>query len=326
MNIWLFRRLMEAATEGGADGGGTGTPDPAVRIDLERRAQQMGWSPKDQWRGDPKHWVDADVFVKRGEEVMPLLQANNRKLEAQVMNLNTQLQQATQRLEAATESIEVLKGLGNKQVLTDAKQRRKELLRQQAEARRDNNTDLEVEIGEELSDVTATIQKTEAEIEEAPAARKPSGKGQSQPSAAANPAVDPAFLAWKAENPWFGTDAKRSAIATAVGQELRQDPANAGLTGKAFFDRISQEVNSFFAVHSQAAGRTVTSKVEGSNGAGAGSEGGAGGGSGSAHSWNDLPAEAKAACERQAARVVGQGRAFKDLKEWKAHYVQKYFE
>ena len=48
---------------------------------LEDRAAQMGWVPVDKFRGDPAHWVDAETFVKKGEEVMPILRANNRRLE-----------------------------------------------------------------------------------------------------------------------------------------------------------------------------------------------------------------------------------------------------
>lgn len=330
MNPYLFRRLMEAAAEGGggAGSGGDSAPDPAVRAELERRATAMGWSPKDQWRGDPKHWIDAEAFLKRGEEVMPLLQANNRKLEIQVHSLSTQLQQATQQLTAAQESIEVLKGLGAKQTVRDGKARRKELLRQQAEARRDNNTELEVELGEQISELGEVIKGAEEEIEAAPAAKKKgaagTGTGTGTPPAQ-DPANDPAYIAWKAENPWFGVDEYRSAIAVAAGQRLKRDPTTAGLVGPAFFSKVSEEVNKFFAVH-QAATRTSGSKVEGAGGGGNGGGSGSDASGGSNHSWNDLPADAKAACERQAQRVVGEGRAFKTLAEWKKHYVQKYFE
>ena len=46
--------------------------------DVEARARDMGWSPRDSWRGKAEDWIDAETFVKRGTEILPILRAKSR--------------------------------------------------------------------------------------------------------------------------------------------------------------------------------------------------------------------------------------------------------
>lgn len=59
-------------------------------------ARQLGWVPQEEFRGDQSRWVDADSFVKRGHEVMPILKANNARLMGEVTSLKATLTEATQ--------------------------------------------------------------------------------------------------------------------------------------------------------------------------------------------------------------------------------------
>ena len=47
---------------------------------LEREARVFGWVPKEEFRGSDTDWVDAEVFVKRGKEINPILRKNNELL------------------------------------------------------------------------------------------------------------------------------------------------------------------------------------------------------------------------------------------------------
>jgi hypothetical protein len=291
----------------------------------------MGWSPKEQWRGDPNRWIDAPDFVKRGEEVLPILQGHSRKSDAKIQQLEAQLQRTTTLLTAAQESINVLTNLNTKASRDAAKDKRKELLRAQAQARRDENHDLEVELGEQIADQTAAIQQAEAEVDGAGEDGKASTtKGKKKAPAASadpstNPVNDPIFQAWNAENTWFGTDNRKTALAVEIGREIRNSPEGAALQGRIFFDKVTEEVNKMFTQHRQAAGSKVESGGAGGNGGNGSSNGGSGGAGGSGKSYSELPADAKAACERQSAWVVGEGRAFKDINAWRKHYTQTYF-
>lgn len=325
----IHRLFQETAGNDGAAGGGAGGDNgggepPAQNPEVEQRAREMGWSPKEQWRGNPNSWIDAKTFVERGEHVMPILQANSRKDRAELAALRRQLQEQGVQLQTANESIQVLTNISTEQGRAAAKEKRRELLRQQAQARTDGNTDLEIDLGEQIADVTAEITAQA----EAPApkkgAKKPSGQ---QPSSnEPDPVAHPDYQAFVSENSWFGVDHIKTAVATAVGQQLRSDPANNHLQGKAFFDRVVAETNK--ALGGQQPQQRASSKVEGAgNGAGNNGSGGGGGGNGTSNgkSYADLPADAKAACDKDARRLVGEGKAFKTEADWRKYYVNIYF-
>ena len=60
-------------------------PPPADPV--EDLAREMGWAPKDQWRGDPDQWKDARTFVRSTADI-------NRSISKEVR----ELRETTQRL------------------------------------------------------------------------------------------------------------------------------------------------------------------------------------------------------------------------------------
>lgn len=342
MNILRFMvgRLLETAGGdaaaagggGGGDGGAGGgqTPQSAA---VEQRALEMGWAPKDQWRGNPDSWIDAQTFVQRGEQMLPILQANSRKDRAELAALRRQLQDQGVQLQSANESIQILTNISTEQGRATAKEKRRELLRQQAAARAEGNTDLEIDLGEQIADVTAEINAKPVQGQgqgqgNGQQGNRGNGQGQRQQPTqqqqqprGEDPTSDPAYQAFVSENSWFGVDRRKTALATAVAQDLRADRANDSLQGKAFFDRVAAEVGKIFAPQ-----RATGTKVEGAGG------GGGGNGNNSAtndpasgKSYADLPQDAKAACDRDAKRLVGEGKTFKTEADWRKHYVTMYF-
>jgi len=328
--------LEQAAADGANAGGGAGEAggeqnqnqdaSSADQAALQERARSMGWAPKDQWRGDPQNWLDAGEYVQRGEQILPILRSNLQRTEAELTRMRADFQRQSTLLQAANESIQVLTNLSTEQSRETAREKRRELLRQQAQARTDGNAELEIDLGEQIADVTAEINSAETAVEKPAAKRKTTASAaqatESQ-SAAPDPTTDPAYQAFVRDNPWFGTDHRRSALAVAIGRELKQDPATQQLVGAAFFNRIVSEVNKIFSPQQRG-----SSKVEG--GVGGGTSNGSGSGSdsrdaASGKAYADLPADAKAACDRQANWVVGEGRAFKDVAAWRKHYVTVYF-
>jgi hypothetical protein len=321
------------ATGGGGDntgsgGGGDGAGN-TQRVEVEQRARDWGWTPKEQWRGDPAGWLDAPDFVRRGEQVLPILQANYRKTEAELRQVRQQNQRMEQQLTAATESIEVLTNMSTEQTRQAAKERRRELLRAQAKARTDGDAEAEIDLGEQIADLTVEIQQAEAEPQNAGQPQrkqkgvKPGstagGNPPTPPASETDPTRDPDYQAFVQQNSWFGTDRRRTALATAIGQELRADPANNHLQGKAFFDKVVAEVNRTIAPPRQG------SKVESGGGGGNGGGGNSDIDPVSGKGFNDLPPEAKSAYERQGKMVVGPGRAFKTMEEWRKYYVHSYY-
>jgi hypothetical protein len=279
-----------------------------MTTEVEQKASEMGWSPKETFRGDPEKWVDAEAFVKRGEELMPILQANNRRLLGEVSNLRNDLAATKETLKASSEAIEELKTYNSEATRIAMKAQRKDLVRAIEVARKDGEVETVTELTEQLDEHTAALAEAE---NTKPSGKKPNGRAEPVVTA---PVVDPEFATWAAENPWYGTDLKRTALANAIGQELRKDTANALLGGRKFLEKIEVELDMFLGGNTA---RNGASRVEG------GKRGGDGGGGGK--SYVDLPADAKAACERAAMRVVGKGRAYTNIVDWQKKYASDFF-
>lgn len=59
-------------------------------VNVEQEARDQGWVPLEDWRGDPEKHVDAETFVKRGEEIAGLATAKARRLEERLDALESE--------------------------------------------------------------------------------------------------------------------------------------------------------------------------------------------------------------------------------------------
>lgn len=270
---------------------------------VEQTARDMGWKPKEEFRGEEGKWVDAETFVNRGENFIPILRANNRKLEDQLNDTRTRLETTNSLLQASQEAIAELKKFHTESTVRQVAEAKKALLTQLKEAKEAGDVEAEVRLTDELADVREAQRTAEA----APPAAAPAPKPP--------PQEDPVFTAWKEENPWFSDKPRLRALALGVAEEIRT--ANPNLTGKKFFEKVSEEMREYTHPESD----LPTSKVSGGRPNGNGSAGT----SPKTRGFSDLPQEAKDACERQGKKLVGAGRAFKTSAEWQSHYVEQYF-
>jgi hypothetical protein len=71
--------------------------------DFDHEARELGWLPKEEFKGDPSRWTDAETFVKKGDEVMPLIKAQNKRLKREIDDLKKQFRQASAHFGAAEE-------------------------------------------------------------------------------------------------------------------------------------------------------------------------------------------------------------------------------
>jgi hypothetical protein len=300
----MFQKLFEEADDTGAAGGGG---DDGVSAADEQKARQLGWVPQDEWQGDPEKWRPASDFLTRGEEIMPLLKANNRRLHQQV---SAQSQEMAALRRALEEQQEILRALqeSNAEISTQRKEAEVESLTTQiAEAREANNVALEAKLQAKLTNLTRELEEPEEEPVKKPRAPDPQAFRQEQ-----------WWQDWIAENPWYEEDENRTIFADALSARMRQDPANRGLTGKAFLDKMAAEVEKRFP---SARGTGGSARVEAGGGRGAGGNNG-----GNGHSYADLPAAAKAACDKYAKKLVGtKPGQFKTEKEYRENYARKFF-
>lgn len=68
-------------------------PITEVESDVEKRAKELGWVPKDQFRGRPDNHIDAETFVQRRTDEFNSLKDENRDLRRSFDELKKQIAQ-----------------------------------------------------------------------------------------------------------------------------------------------------------------------------------------------------------------------------------------
>lgn len=305
--------MNEAAQNQGAEGaeGSDEGSDSGSTLDpqLETKAREMGWVPKTEFRGDQTKWIDAAPYVAHGETVLPIVRANNRRLQTEVQGLRSELNQRTAAEAELRESIEDLKKFNTEIQKDRVKTTRASVAAGIKQAREDGDIERELELRDQLDEANAALKESEAEA-------KPQARQQNQSQ---NPQQAPEFQAWQTANPWFGQDARKTNYALAVAKDLRTTHVH--LVGTpAFFTEVSKEVDAVFSPQQ----RRGASKVEG--GTGSINPGGGGSRDEGGKTFADLPAEAQAKAREQSKRFVGANKGFKTEAEWLKHFTIKYFE
>lgn len=276
---------------------------------VERKARNLGWVPQEEFRGNPERWDDAETFLKRGEEIMPILKANNRRLHNDLEGLKSKLTEAEKTIAAAQESITALREVQNETTKQAVRQTKTDLKAKIRVAREANDFDMLEELEEQLDNV----KEVERQVAAAPA---PAAKAPAAP-APAQPQVDPEYVAWAQDNPWVETAPRRvKMLMLAEAADLREDPANKDLKGRPFYEEVAKRVDALLNP------RPTSSKVDGGLGSASPSSRSGGGGK---RGYKDLSADAKQICDRQAELVVGPGRAYKTLAEWQQSYADQVF-
>jgi hypothetical protein len=280
-----------------------------TEVDVETQARNLGWSPKEQFKGKPENWVDAETYVNRGEQIMPILRRNNEKLTGELNGTKGELAKLQAALAASQTAIEELKNFNSAMARDRAKDTKKELIDGITEARTAGDVAREVQLQDQLNETNAAIREAEKKPEVVTPPTPPVDPGLA--------AAKAAFDSWKSDNPWYESDPIKQSIADGFAKKLRKDGNE--LTGRAFFDEVGKQVEAYTA-----STRRPPDRVEG-GGRGTGTGGGA---SPAGQSYADLPPEAKAACEKCVSRgdiSVGKGRTFENIEAWRTHYATQYF-
>ncbi len=269
--------------------------------DVQKQAEQMGWIPPSRFRGDPERFVDADTYIKRGEEVLPIVREQNKRLHTELDAVKADAAKTQAALKAAQTAIDQMEErhtVATQKAVEDA---RKQLKAQLAAASEAGDHEGVAELTDKLT-LMATA--------EVPAAKAP--------VATPTPPVfvpPPELIEWNSENPWFGQDKRKTALALAVAQELRDGGETS--QGRTFFDKVLVEVDKTLGVQAPRG-----DKVEGARG---GSDGGEARSSGRGKGYAALPADAKSACDAEARRFVGEGKKYKTQADWRNRYAEIYF-
>lgn len=255
------------------------------QIQVEKEARLMGWVDKSEYR-DGDHWVDAETFVKRGKEINPILRKNNETLLKKLEERDREIAEVKK---VAEEFKKFTKESAERKV-KELEQQLKDLREQKKDAVTSGNGEAVVAIDEQIDEIKEQVQE----------AKKPK-----ETSTVSEPVtLDPVITEWMGENTWFGSDTKYTRIADAIGAEIAQ--SHPSLRGKEYFDKLDEELAEVLPEKYTKQQRRPN-PVEGSTRSVERP-------SSNKRSYENLPADAKAACDR----YVKQGLMTKE------QYVEEY--
>ena len=179
----------------------------------EREAREMGWRPKEEWKGDADKWRPADEFVRRGREVLPIVNARlrreNEAKDAEIARIRKESDERFTRLERMSRT---------------ALEKQRERLIHEFEAKKEQA----VEAGDK--DFYRAVQKEEREtLKRFDDAADEAGKKDDKSDKPGLPrSVQDTLDSWVADNQWFQSDPELNAVANSAHERLlREKP---GLT------------------------------------------------------------------------------------------------
>lgn len=197
--------------------------------DIEEKALKMGWTPKDQFKGDPEKWRSAEEFVDRGENMLPIVRAKVKQQEQEINELKQTMQQFAE-YHTKTEQRAYAKALA------DLKEQRA-----QAIAAGDG----------------ATFDRVDDAIE---ALRKNVEQAQPVPAPKRDASDSPEYIEWKSRNSWVN-DPDMERHATEIAQNLRQ--AGVKEAGHEFLEMVGKKMRIAFPEKFTNPRREAAPSVEG---------------------------------------------------------------
>ena len=249
---------------------------PQVSSEILYEAESQGWVPKERYRGNEADWVDANTFVKRGREILPILRKNNENL---VRDLNNTREQLKEFKEAADEFKRFQKDAYERKA-QDYEYRIQEIKNSRAQAITDGD-------GQKVNALDDALDEAKDNLKEAKQAVRDVIKAPVEPTPEAQP-LDPSLQTWLDRNNWFGQDKRMTSMANGIGESLRLEFPM--LKGQEFLEKLDEVLAEEFPTKFGKKS-TPTNRVE--SGSGRQSRGNS-----NAQSYDNLPPEAKAACNK----------------------------
>jgi hypothetical protein len=241
--------------------------------EVRHEAESQGWVPKDRFRGNEQDWVDADTFVKRGREILPILRKNNENLMKDLNSTKEQLKEFRQ----AAEEFKTFQRDAYERKASDYEKRIQEIKDSRAQAISDGD-------GQKVNALDDALDEAKDNLREAQQAVK-----DSVSTATAAPVMDAGLKVWLERNDWFGVDVRMTSLANGLGESIRKEFPE--LKGQPFIDKLDELLQEEFPNKFGKSKTTPRSMVE----SGSGRQGRS---SSNSQSYDNLPSDAKAACDR----------------------------
>jgi len=128
--------------------------DNTGNVDVEKEAMNMGWTPKEKFKGDPAKWIDAETFVERAEHVLPILRADRDRLKRDLLTRDNEIGNLQQQLGTTNAIVKDLTVQYDERLKAELAAQRRSLKAQLKEAVEDRDVDAEMEVREQLDQLT----------------------------------------------------------------------------------------------------------------------------------------------------------------------------
>jgi hypothetical protein len=248
-----------------------------VSPEVQHEAESQGWVPKERFRGNESDWVDADTFVKRGREILPILRKNNENLVKDLQATKDELRQFRE----AAEEFKKFQRESYERKAQEYESRIQEIKESRAQAISDGDGQKVNALDDALDQAKENFKEAKQAVKDVVSAKEPEPTPE---------AIDPGLQAWLDRNSWFGQDKRLTGMVNGIGESLRLEfPL---LKGQAFLDKLDEVLAEEFPSKFGGKKQSPSSRVESGSGR-AGRSGGS-----NAQSYDNLPLEAKSACDR----------------------------
>ena len=246
----------------------------------EQEAQEQGWKPEADWNNPDKQWIDAQTFVEKGERIAGIARSKAERDKVQFENRIAKLEATNKEFGEYKDAQLARSEARNKDLLS-------ELSRKRSQAVTDNDGEAFYKADREYEEVRDNMN----------APPPPQSNGGDQPN--------PLFDAWLINNDWYNDDPKLRAIADGIEGQIAQR----GYTGQAYYDEVTRKVKEMSPDSFGNKKRSGTTGVE------------PGGEletkpASNAHTYENLPSEAKAACDRFVAGGATTKESYCSTYEW----------
>ena len=292
-----------------AEGAGEGSGDEAA---TEARAREVGWEPKENFRGDPARWKSAIEFLEYADHVTPVLRKNNQKLFADLQQRDDVIRSLQQQVAEQGKVLKTLNDASNDQQVT-ANETKMETLRERlVAANEENDAKAQAAIQEEILDLKLEMKAAKA----APVIDPAKGDNQ-QPAMSAEEKQN--WDAWVNDNQWFN-DPVMAAAATAIGAQILTEAKRTGdeiPKGRKLLDEVAKRMDNKFHVGKGKSGDKVDEGSSTNSSSGSSGKGG--------KRYNSLPQVAKDTCTAQAKKFVGPGKRYEKLADWQNRFTELYY-
>lgn len=202
---------------------------PAELSEVEQKAVKMGWTPKEEFKGDPAKWRSAEEFVDRGENMLPIVKAR-----------------VTQQAKEIEELKAAMKQFGEYHTKTEQRAYEKAM----ADLRQQRADAIAAADGVKFDEVDSQIEQMRRQIEDKAKIAEVKPRAEE----------DPVYKEWEADNKWV-KDPELEQYAYDIGLKLKESGIRA--TGRDFLELVGKKVKTLFPEKFENPRRAAAASVEG---------------------------------------------------------------